>query len=55
MEKNIKKFIGRTDDRKNSAYAKLKLLVYGVQDAPDIFKEFEKDFKEEHYAYDNGN
>ena len=55
MNDIIEDFINRTDNRKNSAYAKLKLLVYGVKDAPEVFKEFEMDFKEEHYAYDNGN
>lgn len=55
MDKVREEFIARKDERKNSAYAKLKLLIYGVKDAPDIFKLYEKDFKEEHYAYDNGN
>ena len=40
---------------KNSANANLKLLIYGVQDNPEIFNKFQKFFKEEHYAYDNGN
>lgn len=55
MDKIREEFIARTDERKNSAYAKLKLLIYGVKDAPNVFKELESDFKEEHYAYDNGN
>ena len=55
MEKTIKDFIERKHERKNSANAKLKLLIYGVQDNPEIFKNFQDFFKEEHYAYDNGN
>lgn len=55
MEKLVKEFIDRKDERKNSANAKLKLLIYGVKDNPEIFKKFQKFFKEEHYAYDNGN
>lgn len=55
MEKVVKEFIERKDERKNSANVKLKLLIYGVQDNPEIFKKFQKFFKEEHYAYDNGN
>lgn len=42
-------------ERKRSAHAKLKLLICGVKDNPEIFSEFANDFKEEHYAYDNGN
>ena len=48
-------FINRKDERKQSALAKLKLLVYGVQDAPELFIKNADNFKEEHYAYDNGN
>ena len=55
MDKVREEFINRKDERKNSAYAKLKLLIYGVKDAPDVFKDYESDFKEEHYAYNNGN
>ncbi len=55
VSEEIKKFVNRKSERKQSAHAKLKLLVYGVQDAPAIFKSFENEFKEEHYAYDNGN
>lgn len=55
MKNKIKEFIDLKDERKHSAYAKLKLLVYGVKDAPDIFLKYQKSFKEEHYAYDNGN
>lgn len=55
MDRNVEKFIERKDERKNSANAKLKLLVYGVKDNPEIFKKYQSFFKEEHYAYDNGN
>ena len=55
MDKTVENFVSRTEERKNSANAKLKLLIYGVQDAPDIFDKFSHLFKEEHYAYDNGN
>lgn len=51
----LKNFVDRIDERKTSALAKLKLLVYGVQDNPIAFKRYESFFKEEHYAYDNGN
>lgn len=39
MDKVREEFINRKDERKNSAYAKLKLLIYGVKDAPDVFKD----------------
>lgn len=55
MNKIIQAFIERKDERKLSAYAKMKLLVYGVQDNPELFLKYESYFKEEHYAYDNGN
>lgn len=41
-------------ERRNSAQIKLKLLVNGIQDTPQLFNNLD-DFKEEHYAYDNGN
>lgn len=41
--------------RKDSARVKLKLLVHGVQDNPELFESLAFKFKEEHYAYDNGN
>lgn len=47
--------MGNFNIRKKSANAKLKLLLYGVRDNPKLFSEFESSFKEEHYAYDNGN
>jgi len=40
--------------RRKSAQAKLKLLAYGVRDNLTLF-ESTSSFKEEHYAYDNGN
>ena len=40
--------------RVQSAFLKVKLLAYGVRDSPDLFNN-QKSFKEEHYAYDNGN
>ena len=55
MNKELEEFINLKDERKNSAYAKLKLLIYGVKDAPEVFGKFQDTFKEEHYAYDNGN
>lgn len=42
------------DERKKSAFAKAKLLAYGITDDPSLFDDF-KSFKEEHYAFDNGN
>ncbi|MBV5330139.1 MAG: hypothetical protein JZU65_21345 [Chlorobium sp.] len=44
-----------TNRRKDSAKAKLKLLVNGIQDNPELFQLLSFQFKEEHYAYDNGN
>ena len=55
INKELEEFINLKDERKNSAYAKLKLLIYGVKDAPEIFGKFQDTFKEEHYAYDNRN
>ena len=45
MYKKVEQFIERKDERKNSANAKLKLLVYGVQDNPEIFKKIPKFFQ----------
>ena len=55
MEQQIIEFISRVDERKNSAQIKLQLLVYGIQDAAELFSAHSIGFKEEHYAYDNGN
>ena len=40
--------------RRNSARTKLKLLVHGISDSESLFESMAA-FKEEHYAYDNGN
>jgi hypothetical protein len=48
-------FIVNINQRKDSARAKLKLLTHGVQDNPRLFESLSFKFKEEHYAYDNGN
>jgi hypothetical protein len=42
------------ETRRNSARTKVKLLAYGVRDDMRLFNELPL-FKEEHYAYDNGN
>ena len=42
MERIINEFIERKNERKNSANAKLKLLIYGVRDNPEIFLKFQK-------------
>lgn len=42
-------------ERKRSAHAKLQLLIHGVKDNRELFSACEAQFKEEHYAYDNGN
>lgn len=42
-------------DKKNSARTKLDLLVCGIQDNAALFNKYSSYFKEEHYAYDNGN
>lgn len=47
--------IASLNERKNSARSKLKLLTYGVRDNPELFDILSYRFKEEHYAYDNGN
>lgn len=46
MNKELEEFINLKDERKNSAYAKLKLLIYGVKDAPEVFGKFQDTFKE---------
>lgn len=48
-------FLGMKEYRKHSAQVKLKLLLFGVRDNPSLFSELSESFKEEHYAYDNGN
>lgn len=55
MNDDLKIFIKNKSNLKESAQSKLKLLLYGVQDNAQLFEKFSADFKEEHYAYDNGN
>lgn len=45
MERIINEFIERKNERKNSANAKLKLLIYGVRDNPEIFLKFQNFLK----------
>ena len=47
INKELEEFINLKDERKNSAYAKLKLLIYGVKDAPETFGKFQDTFKEQ--------
>ncbi len=54
-DEDIREFAARTGERKKSAEAKLAILMYGLRDAPGIFAGAGNAFKEEHYAYDNGN
>lgn len=51
MNKELEEFINLKDERKNSAYAKLKLLIYGVKDAQEVFGKFQDTFK----VYDDKN
>jgi hypothetical protein len=53
--RTLEQFTADTGNRKLSAQAKLDLLVYGVVDNSELFLEYANIFKEEHYAYDNGN
>lgn len=53
--KNFKEYISDNGSRVQSAYAKLDLLVYGVRDNAELFEKYSSAFKEEHYAFDNGN
>jgi hypothetical protein len=53
--KTLEEFIADNGARKKSAEAKFDLLVYGVQDNIELFNNYSRIFKEEHYAYDNGN
>lgn len=54
-EKKIQFMIKSTGERRKSAHVKLKLLVHGIRDNPQLFSRHIGVFKEEHYAYDNGN
>jgi hypothetical protein len=42
------------ETRRNSARTKVKLLAHGIRDDMRLFSDL-RSFKEEHYAYDNGN
>jgi hypothetical protein len=53
--KDLESFINNTGARKRSAQTKFDLLVYGVVDNDALFSRYAHIFKEEHYAYDNGN
>ena len=53
--KSVNEFINDKNYKKRSAQAKLELLIYGVVDAPELFSKYENEFKEEHYAFNNGN
>lgn len=53
--KNQNDFINDKGSRKRSAQTKFELLVYGVEDNPELFSKYAGEFKEEHYAFDNGN
>ena len=46
MNKELEEFRNLKDEKKNSAYAKFKLLIYGVKDAPEVFGKFQDTFKE---------
>lgn len=46
---------GNFATRQNSAKVKLKLLMHGIRDNQPLFERWINAFKEEHYAYDNGN
>ncbi|MBQ7215728.1 MAG: hypothetical protein IJS39_07060 [Synergistaceae bacterium] len=48
-------FVNASSSRKQSAQTKLDMLVYGVRDNPEMFRKYSRTFKEEHYAFDNGN
>ena len=51
----LAEFLKSTGDRAQSANTKLDLLIYGVRDNASLFHNYEMSFKEEHYAFDNGN
>lgn len=53
--KRLEEFIHDKGSRKRSAQTKFDLLIYGVVDASALFSKYEHAFKEEHYAFDNGN
>ena len=53
--KTHEEFINDKSSRPRSAQTKFDLLIYGVADAPELFSRYAQEFKEEHYAFDNGN
>lgn len=53
--KSYQEFIDDCGSRSRSAQTKFDLLVYGVQDNAELFEKYSGEFKEEHYAFDNGN
>jgi hypothetical protein len=53
--RTIKEYIEDKGSKKKSAETKFELLIYGVQDNNELFNHYLNTFKEEHYAYDNGN
>lgn len=55
MHRYLSEFINDKNRRTESAIAKFDLLVYGIQDNVEMFRIYENIFKEEHYAFDNGN
>lgn len=53
--KTFAEFVNDTGRRKQSAEAKLEVLVHGVRNNAELFRRYSDTFKEEHYAFDNGN
>jgi len=53
--KSFEAFINDMGARQRSARTKFDMLVYGVEDNDALFNRYADTFKEEHYAYDNGN
>jgi hypothetical protein len=53
--RTLAEFVSNKSDLRRSARAKRDLLVYGVRDNAGLFSRYTRNFKEEHYAYDNGN
>ncbi len=53
--KSFKEYINYSAGRALSANTKFNLLIYGVRDNSELFDKYSSSFKEEHYAFDNGN
>lgn len=53
--KSFSEYISNKSSRVESARTKFDLLIYGVQDNQELFSKYSGEFKEEHYAFDNGN